>query len=121
MQDLKFTTAGDFMDDQFMKDMDYFTRIGDANQFETRWSIYSDSEYGFTRMNEQSPFTAGTVIRNRCSVWGYDTSAVVGGNGSWVDVWQACDKVIRDADDHHIFVEGFERLEDGTIGVVTGS
>lgn len=122
MQDLKFTTAGDYMNNQFDKDMDYFNRIADTNGFETRWSIYSDDEtFGFTRMNEKSPFSAGTVIRNRCDVWGYDTSATVGGNGSWVDVWQACDKVIKEANDHHIYIEGFERLEDGTIGVVTGS
>ena len=115
-------------DSTFTKDMDYFDGIASKNFFNTRWSIYSDDEtFGFTRMSDQSPFTAGTIIRNRCEVWGYDHSAVVGGNGSWVDVWAACNEAILNATDsdgnhdHHIFIEGFERLEDGTIGVVTGS
>lgn len=126
MQDLKFTTAGDYMNTQFDEDMNYFDRIGSNNDFATRWSIYSDSEYGFTRMSEKSPFTPGTIIRNRCETWGYDTSAVVQGP-LWVDVWQACNEVITTAKDdegnydHHTFIEGFERLKDGTIGVVTGS
>lgn len=128
MQDLKFTTAGDYMDDQFTKDMDYFDGIASKNNFNTRWSIYSDDEtFGFTRMSDPSPFSAGTVIRNRCEAWGYDHSAVVGGNGSWVDVWEACNEAILNAvdsdgnHDFHIFIEGFEKLKDGTIGVVTGS
>lgn len=130
MQDLKFTTAEDYMNEnsQFAKDMDYFDGIASKNFFNTRWSIYSDDEtFGFTRMSDKSPFSAGTVIRNRCEVWGYDNSAVVGGNGSWVDVWAACNEAILNAvdsdgnHDHHIFIEGFELLKDGTIGVVTGS
>ena len=111
----------------FEDDMNYFDRIGSQNNFATRWSIYSDDErFGFTRMSTTSPFTPGTVIRNRCDAWGYDTSAVVQGP-LWVDVWQACNEVISTAvdtegnPDHHVFIEGFEQLEDGTIGVVTGS
>ena len=119
-------------EDQFIKDMDYHDNFGDKAGFVTRWSIYSDNDPIFGvqyngKMNEKSPFVPGTVITNLCSVWGYNTSAVVGGKGLWCDVWLACDSVIRNAvdsdgnPDHHIFVEGFERNEDGTYAVVTGS
>ena len=53
--------------------------------------------------------------------------SVVGGKGLWSDVWLACDSVIRNAvdsdgnPDHHIFIEGFDRNEDGSYAVVTGS
>lgn len=104
----------------FDADLEYFNRIGEQNGFDTRWSIYSDDpDYGFTRMNSVSPFSEGTVIRNKCDVWGYDTSAVVKGP-LWIDVWEACNKVITEADDHHIFIEGFELERDG-VHIVTGS
>ncbi len=119
-------------EDQFMKEMDYHDTYGGSCGFQTRWSIYSDNDPIFGvqyngMMGEKSPFVPGTVITNKCSVWGYNTSAVVGGKGLWCDVWLACDSAIRNAvdsdgnPDHHIFIEGFERNEDGTYAVVTGS
>lgn len=120
-------------EDQFIKEMDYHDTYGGSCGFVTRWSIYSEDQapiFGVKyngKMGEKSPFVPGTVITNKCSVWGYNTSAVVGGKGLWCDVWLACDSAIRNAvdtdgnPDHHIFIEGFERNEDGTYAVVTGS
>ena len=98
-------------------DMEYFSAIADQNRFTTRWSIYEEG----ICVADASPYSAGTVIRNRCKVWGYDTHATVEGNGSWMDVWAACEKVITEAGDHHVYIEGFEQLADGTINVMTGS
>ena len=118
-------------DDEFLEQMDYHDTYGAGCGFDTRWSIYKgDSVFGVEykgKMGELSPFVPGTVITNKCSVWGYNTSAVVGGKGLWCDVWLACDSAIRNAvdtdgnPDHHIFIEGFDRNEDGSYAVVTGS
>ena len=84
-------------EDQFLKEMDYHDTYGGSCGFVTRWSIYSEDQapiFGVKyngMMGEKSPFVPGTVITNKCSVWGYNTSAVVGGKGLWCDVWLACD------------------------------
>ena len=117
--------------EKFEEQMDYHDTYGGGCGFVTRWSIYEgDSIFGVKyngRMGEKSPFTPGTVIRNHCKVWGYDTSVVIGGKGLWCDVWLACDSAIRNAvddegnRDHHVFIEGFERMENGEYRIITGS
>jgi hypothetical protein len=110
-------------DKLFDLEMDYFDTYGKGCGFKTRWSLFDKG----IKFGELSEFAPGTVITNRCGVWGYDTEAVVGGRGTWGDVWLACDSAIRNArddegnPDHHVFIEGFERNKDGTWNVVTGS
>lgn len=40
---------------------------------------------------------------------------------TWLDMWRACDKLIRSTDDYHIFIEGFEMLDPRTILIHCGS
>lgn len=118
-------------DRKFEEQMDYHDRWSERMGFVSRWSIYDGDDIFGVRyegsLTKKSPFVPGTIIRNHCKVWGYDTSAVVGGEGTWGDVWVACDSVIRNATndegnrDHHVFIEGFERMEGVGYRVITGS
>lgn len=118
-------------DRKFEQQMDYHDTFGKKMSLVTRWSIYEgDLAFGVTydgRLSDKSPFVPGTLIHNRCESWGYRTVAVVGGNGLWSDVWVACDNAIRNAiddegnTDHHVFIEGFERMDSGDYRVITGS
>jgi hypothetical protein len=116
---------------KFEEQMDYHDNFGNKMSLMSRWSIYEGDDVFGVRyegsLKKKSPFVPGTVIRNQCKVWGYDTSAVVGGEGTWADLWLACDSVIRNATDeegnrdHHVFIEGFERMDSGEYRVITGS
>ena len=108
---------------EFEKEMEYFDDYGRTHGFRTNWSMYHQG----IEFDQPSPYAPGTLITNRCNTWCYDTEAVVGGTGTWGDVWVACDSVIRNArddqgnPDHHIFIEGFEKNSDGSWNVITGS
>lgn len=118
-------------DKKFFEQMDYYKKHQDHYGLKTVWSMYEDDTFGGTGepiwLGKPSPIPQGSLIQNKCSVWGYDCEAVVGGTGTWQDVWIACDAAIRNArndegnPDHHIYIEGFERVEPGVWRVVTGS
>lgn len=106
----------------FEQEMDYFNNYKDANGFEAVFSMYDEGIEFDKPHNIKTPL----VIRNKCDVWGYDTSAVCTGK-TWGDIYQACDTVIRNAvdnegnKDHHIFIENLEVQDDGSWKLVTGS
>ena len=115
----------------FAKEQDYLQTYANRMNLCTVWSLSKgDNVFGVIyngKMSEASPFVPGTVITNLCKAWGYNASAVVGGQGRWCDVWVACDSVIRNAQDDqgkkdfHIYIEGFDRNENGSFNVVSGS
>tara|TARA_B100000925_G_C21829293_1_gene396403 strand:+ start:224 stop:616 length:393 start_codon:yes stop_codon:yes gene_type:complete len=120
-----FQTAQEFIeanntatdeDREFFAEMDYFDDYKLAAGLKnSRWSIYGEG----IKMGEKSPFEVGTVFRNKCTVWDYDVAGELKSD-RWGDVWALCDKLIGASDDHHIFIEGFEKVGN-EIHLVTGS
>ena len=91
---------------------EYYKRIKDNNGFVTDWSLFDEMDY--TRMSDKHPYDIPMTIRNYCTAWGYRTEVVVVGK-RWLDIWQACDALIRNAknydgeNDHHRFIERLVR------------
>lgn len=118
MNDLKFTTAGDYMEnrDTFTEQMDYHTEYGKTFGADTVWSIYDEG----IMFDEEHPFGDDVVIRHKCDVIPYDVKVPVRGK-TWGDVWKAADEaIVESSDKHHIFIEGFE-IKGKELGLVTGS
>ena len=120
-------------DKKFFEQMDYYKKHQDHYGLKTIWSMYEDNTFGGTgdpiHLGRLSPIPAGAWIPNKCEVWGDAAEAVVGGTGTWQDVWIAADAAIRNSKDddgnydHHLFIEGFEKVpgKPGVWQVVTGS
>lgn len=87
----------------------YYDNCKERFGFVTYWAI-SEMRNECKRMSEKHPYNIPMTIRNYNPVWGYRTEVVVVGK-RWLDIWQACDALIRNAinkdgeGDHHIFIE----------------
>ena len=90
----------------------YYTRVKEKYGFATDWSLFVEQDY--TRMSDKHPYNIPMKIRNYCVAWGYRTEVVVVGK-RWLDIWQACDALIRNTldkyghHDHHRFIERLVR------------
>lgn len=43
-------------------------------------------------------------------------------NPTWLDMWKAADRIIKDSgDQHHVFIEGFTEKDGGVLDLDTGS
>jgi len=90
----------------------YYGRVKKKCGFVTDWSLFDVMD--FTQMQEEHDYNIPMTIRNYCTAWGYHTDVVVVGR-RWLDIWQACDALIRntkdkDGDlDHHSFIERLVR------------
>jgi hypothetical protein len=90
----------------------YYGRVKKKCGFVTDWSLFDVMD--FTQMQEEHDYNIPMTIRNYCTAWGYRTDVVVVGR-RWLDIWQACDALIRntkdkDGDlDHHRFIERLVR------------
>lgn len=119
MNDLKFTTAGDYMEnrDTFTEQMDYHTEYGKTFGADTVWSIYDEG----IMFDDDHPFGKGVVIRHKSDFIPYDVKVPVRGK-TWGDIWKAADEaIVESGDKHHIFIEGFENNGMGELTVFTGS
>jgi len=94
---------------------EYYDNYKEKYGFVTIWSMYENMIDDCVRMSVKHPYNVPITIRNYCPVWGYRTEAVVVGK-RWLDIWQACDAVVRNArvkndhwasgsPDHHIYIE----------------
>lgn len=93
-----------------------FYEIKEANGFVSMWSIYD----GVNDPSEPSPYEARTMAYN--NNWGEPVEVPLPqGKLTWLDLWRAADKCIKDSGDtHHVFIEGF-RKNGGILELVTGS
>ena len=102
----------------------YFRRIKRKYGFVTEWSM-SDENGDSVRMTEKHQYDLPMTIRNYCTAWGYRTEVIVTGS-TWLDIWQACDSVIRNAktkdgdEDHHIYIENLVKPNDESFDSVVG-
>ena len=91
--------------------------------FVTCWAM-SEMMHECKRMCEKHPYKIPMTIRNYSTVWRYRTEVIVVGE-RWLDIWQACDALIRNAvdkrgdSDHRRFIE-FIVQPDATNGQSNG-
>lgn len=101
--------------DEMMKLIDYLDNIRKENDLCSVWSVA-----GCDSIESAHPFTHCKTVVYR-DHWGdKEVSARIEGT-SYLDVWKACDKCIRESGDrHHVFIEGF-RCRGDTVVLITGS
>ena len=105
------------MSKTFEQEMDYFGEYKAANNLVAVFSMFDEG----IEFDKSHGIKTPLVIRHKCDIWGYDTSAVCTGK-TWGDIYQACDTAIKNSGDlHHIYIEDLECQDDGTWMLVTGS
>jgi len=78
----------------------YLKHYKRKRNFQCAWGIYASHEtYPMYYMENPSPFPIGTTLRTDPldSKYLFSTTATIGGEGTWGDVWSACDAVLRNA------------------------
>lgn len=93
---------------------DYYRDMSEAYKLYSIWSIYEQDSLQAT-----SPFKG-----NRMFFSGYnknlDTNLPIKPL-TWLELWKAADKLIREDNSNHVFIEGFIQRDDNTIELITGS
>ena len=85
------------------------------NGFRSVWSVD-----GCDSIESAHPFTHCKTVVYKDHWGGKEVSAPIEGT-SYLAVWKACDKCIRESgDNHHVFIEGF-RCHNDTVVLITGS
>ena len=80
------------------------------------WSIYETCD----QMSEVR--FPGTITIMYDDHWGKEVEPITLTDATWMDLWAAGDKLIRDSrDQHHIYIEGFRRRKNHTYTMITGS
>ena len=105
--------------DDFDVKFSYYDSIRDRDEFKSVWSIYE-----VTDIYHSSGLQAENLVYK--DHWGHEREVTVPlpkGNLMWWDLWFAADKAIIESEDkHHVFVEDFQKSEDGkTLFLRTGS
>lgn len=75
----------------------YLSTYGEQRSFESVWAVKREL-YPMETMDECSSFKTGnkmTLTQKYHPEFCHSTSGVVGGHGTWGDVWSACDSAIR--------------------------
>ena len=107
------------MDVDFDRKFDHYHAKAKEFGLKTVWSIYE-----VENLNDMHPFGKGLeVVYDANYHWGGKTTiAAVHGN-TWLDLFIAADKCVRDSgDNHHIYIESFEPSSaTGVVYLHTGS
>ncbi len=93
---------------------DYYDDMRLAYKLRSIWSIYEQDS-----MQATSPFKG-----NRMFFSGFNDNVETNLPNhplTWLELWKAADKLIREDDSHHIFIEQFIQRDDNTIELITGS
>ena len=109
----------EFDDSEFDLKFKHFDSIKERNKFKSIWSIYD-----VTNIFDLSGLKAENLVYK--DHWGHERAITVplsGGNLSWWDLWSAAEKAIIESEDtHHVFIEDFQKSNDGkTLFLRTGS
>lgn len=108
-------------DDSFDSKMDYFSTVRKDHDLVSIFSIFSVNRVSdiatFDESDEKLPskFTLITGYTDKKVEYVSNVSP------TYLEVWKLADILITDADDDHIFIEGFEKIDDNTVKVVLGS
>jgi len=107
-----FKDLWDSEENKFEREFEAFDKISQDNNFMSIWSV---SEIKSKAINSPVDTQGTAVIYKKCK-------AELPPNPTWLDMWSAADKVIRQSQDtHHVFVEGFELNNAGVYELYTGS
>ncbi len=130
MSDLK--TSTDFFDKSFKRlrkesnntldtQINYFSTMQKDQNLKSVFSIFSVNRLSdiatFYESDEKLP-------SNFILVSGYTDETVKYVSSlppTYLELWKLADILITDADDTHVFIEGFEKIDDNTVKVVLGS
>ena len=93
-----------------------FYELKEANHFVSMWSLYD----GINDIEEFSPYKGRTMVY--ADNFGEPVEVTLPeGDLTWLDLWRAADKCIKQSGDaHHVFIEGINP-NGGVIEMVTGS
>lgn len=101
----------DIKDAEQNRKYNMYKQVGENNGIKhSIWSMYEVED-----LADQSPIPPGTLLES------YHTDKRVRVAGStWLDLWRAADELVCDANDTHVFIEGF-KLRGNTCEVTLGS
>lgn len=106
--------AYDQDEDAFDRKHEYYGRFREDNGLLAIWSVYNLQEHGFLELH---PWQGASIL-----VYHGHTVKIQG--PTWGDLYRAADEVMNlSEDDHHIFIEGFERYgqDNSMLQLSTGS
>jgi len=106
------------MNDDFDVKFDYFSKVQTTNRFKSIWSIYE-----IVNVHDLSGLKAENLVYKDHWNESAITIPLPGGNLQWWDLWVAAEKaIIESEDEHHVFIEDFQKSKDGkTLFLRTGS
>jgi hypothetical protein len=99
-------------DEEFDKVIAQTTKIREENDIKyTTWSMYEVDLYDESSIPTNSSITYGTVKEVKTK------------GSTWMDVWMATEELAKEVDGFgdHIFIEGYEKVEENKYRVVLGS
>lgn len=99
----------------------YFSHVAESAGFSSVWSLLD-----VKNLHHNHPYTGVNVLQydyeSSHRRWQPGTLMIPIKGPRWIHLWEAADQAIRESgDDHHIFIEGFRKNEDGTLSLYTGS
>jgi hypothetical protein len=105
--------------EEMEKDIDYWYDIQNELGYVSRWSVLCGLTMEDNLMSDKSRKITYTLFDANVEYSTFTSSGKVS------DFYRAGEFLIkcamRDYDDHHIFIEGFEPQEDGSFRMITGS
>jgi len=110
--------AGAYMQDEreFERKNALWNSVAETNGFNSLWSIYEAAG-----PDEEHPFQGAKSLVYRDHTGDVSCRRDIQGN-TWQDLYRAADLVIAESGDmHHIFIEAFNRIDDITLELRTGS
>lgn len=109
---------GELDDGDFEIQEEALNRLRESYGFTTRWSLYDQTD-----LEENIDFEITRLTYNGFAVeFAPDFEEQTGFPMCWRDLWRAADFLYQiNPDKHHVFVEGFEEIEDGVFELRLGS
>jgi len=110
--------AGAYMQDEreFERKNALWNSVAETNGFNSVWSIYEAAG-----PDEEHPFQGAKWLVYRDHTGNASCWRDIQGN-TWKDLYRAADLAIMDSEDtHHAFIEAFNRIDDITLELRTGS
>lgn len=109
---------GELSDDDFEIQEEALNRLRESYGFTTRWSLYDH-----TNLEEDVDFEIHTLTYGGFGItFPRDFEEQTGFPMCWRDLWRAADFLYQiNPDKHHVFIEGFDEIDDGVFELVLGS
>ena len=102
-------------DKDYTEKSEHYDAVAAERGFQTVWSIYTVTDL---RQPHKYEGAKNLVYRTH---WGTGEILVPIDGDSWVDLWAAADKAIKDSgDSHHVYIEGF-KVEGDNLELRAGS